>query len=138
MPQPGHIGHLTPTVLVLRMAHRIWIETKQEPGTAGIGNLLGCCLVSFHFLWTILSTSTVLSQKFEAINLANISMGATLGVTLQQEREEIEQGRSGQISLARRETNGFIKGETLIHRDVVLVLPSEGEKAKWKWKRRLT
>ena len=43
------------------MAHRIWIETKQEPGTAGKGNLLGCCLVSFHFLWTILSTSTVVS-----------------------------------------------------------------------------
>ena len=27
---------------------------------------------------------------------------------------------SGQISLAPRETNGFIKGETLIHRDVAL------------------
>ena len=26
------------TVLVLRMAHRIWKETKQEPG-----NMLGCC-----------------------------------------------------------------------------------------------
>ena len=47
------------TVLVLRMAHRIWKETKQEPDTAGPGNMLGCCLVSFHFLWAILSTSTV-------------------------------------------------------------------------------
>ena len=47
------------TVLVLRMAHRIRKETKQEPCTAGPGNMLGCCLVSFHFLWAILSTSTV-------------------------------------------------------------------------------
>ena len=47
------------TVLVLRMANRIWKETKQEPGTAGPGNKLGYCLISFHFLWVILSTSTV-------------------------------------------------------------------------------
>ena len=40
------------------MAHRIRKETKQQPGTAGTGNMLGCCLVSFHFLWAILSTST--------------------------------------------------------------------------------
>ena len=50
------------TVLVLRTAHRIWKETKQQPGTAGTGNMLGCCLVSFHFLWAILSTSTVHSH----------------------------------------------------------------------------
>ena len=56
---------LTSTVLVLRMDHRIWKETKQEPGTAGLGNMLVCCLVSFHFLWAILSTSTV--QSFSVI-----------------------------------------------------------------------
>ena len=50
---------LSYTVLVLRMGHRKWKETKQEPGTAGPGNMLGCCLNSFHFLWAILSTSTV-------------------------------------------------------------------------------
>ena len=33
-----------------RMAHRKWKETKQQPGTAGPGNILGSCLVSFHFL----------------------------------------------------------------------------------------
>ena len=44
---------------MLRIAHRIWKETKQEPGTAGPGNMLGSCLISFHFLWAILSTSTV-------------------------------------------------------------------------------
>ena len=49
----------TDTVLVLRMAHRIWKETKQEPGTAGPGNMLGCCLNYFNFLCAILSTSTV-------------------------------------------------------------------------------
>ena len=54
---------LDSTVLVLRMAHRIWKETKQEPGTAGPGNMLGCCLVSFHFLSAILSTSTVLYYR---------------------------------------------------------------------------
>ena len=31
----------------------------QQPGTAGPGNMLGSCLISFHFLWAILSTSTV-------------------------------------------------------------------------------
>ena len=36
-----------------------WKDTKQQPGTAGSGNMLGCCLISFHFLWAILSTSTV-------------------------------------------------------------------------------
>ena len=50
---------LSSTVLVLRMAHRILKETKQEPGKAGPGNMLGSCLVSFHFLSAILSTSTV-------------------------------------------------------------------------------
>ena len=41
------------------MAHRKRKETKQEPGTAGPGNMFGCCLISFHFMWTILRTSTV-------------------------------------------------------------------------------
>ena len=47
------------TVFVLRMSHRKWKDTKQHPGTAGPGNMLGCCLISFQFLWAILSTSTV-------------------------------------------------------------------------------
>ena len=41
------------------MAHRKWQETKLQQRTAGPGNMLGCCLVSLHFLWAILSTSTV-------------------------------------------------------------------------------
>ena len=35
------------------MAHRKWKETKQQSGTAGPGNMLGCCLINFHFLWAI-------------------------------------------------------------------------------------
>ena len=35
------------------MANRIWKETKQQPGTAEPGNMIGCCLNSFHFLWAI-------------------------------------------------------------------------------------
>ena len=41
------------------MAHKKWKEAKQLPGTADPGNMLGCCLHFFHFLWAILSTSTV-------------------------------------------------------------------------------
>ena len=35
------------------MAHRKWEEAKQLPGTAGPGNMLGCCLIYFHFLGAI-------------------------------------------------------------------------------------
>ena len=49
------------------MAHRIWKETKQELGTDGPGKLLGCCLVSFHFLWAILySPKPTLDAKLAA------------------------------------------------------------------------
>ena len=34
-------------------------ETKLQPGTAGPGNRLGCCLISFHFLWAILCPQAV-------------------------------------------------------------------------------
>ena len=53
------------TVLVLRMPHRIWKETKQLPGTAESDNMLGCCFVSFDFLWAILSTSTVVDMMLD-------------------------------------------------------------------------
>ena len=53
---------LSCTVLVLRMAHRKWKETEQQPGTAEPGNMLGCFLNYFHFLWAILSTSTVIAK----------------------------------------------------------------------------
>ena len=47
------------TVLVLKMAHRKWKEFKQQPSTLPGPAVPGGCLVSFHILWAILSTSTV-------------------------------------------------------------------------------
>ena len=46
-----------------RMAHRKWKETKLQPGTAVPGNMLGCSLVSFHFLWAILCPQGVGAHK---------------------------------------------------------------------------
>ena len=51
------------TIQSYQPLHRIWKETNQQPGTAGPGNMLGCYLVSFHFLWAILSTSSVHSTR---------------------------------------------------------------------------
>ena len=42
------------------MVHRKWKETKQQPSMLPGPAVPGCCLVSFYFLWAILSTSTVL------------------------------------------------------------------------------
>ena len=42
-----------------RMAHRKGKETKLLPSTAGPGNMLGCCLNSFHFLWANLCPQAV-------------------------------------------------------------------------------
>ena len=35
------------------MSHRKQKDTKQQPGTAGPGNIFGCCLVSLRFLCDI-------------------------------------------------------------------------------------
>ena len=35
----------------------------MQPGTAGPGNSLGCCLISFHFLWAILCPQAVFSYE---------------------------------------------------------------------------
>ena len=43
-----------------RMAYRKWKETKVHPGTARPGNMLGCSLVSFYFLWAVLCPQAVL------------------------------------------------------------------------------
>ena len=47
------------TVIVLRMAHRKWQETKLQPSMLPGLTVPGCCLVSLHIMWAILSTSTV-------------------------------------------------------------------------------
>ena len=46
-------------MLVLRMAHMKWKEFKQQPSMLPGSAVPGSCLVSFYFLWAILSTSTV-------------------------------------------------------------------------------
>ena len=64
------------TVLVLRMAHRKWKETKQQSSMLPGPSVPGSCLVSFHILWTILSTSTVLFADFLLILVVGISIPA--------------------------------------------------------------
>ena len=51
------MGHTT--VRVDSLPHRKWREIQQQPGTAGPGNMLGCCLIFLHFLLGKLSTRTV-------------------------------------------------------------------------------
>ena len=60
-----------------RMAHRKWKETKLQPGTAVPGNMLGCCLVYFHFLWAILCPQAV----HERVR-ATLSRGRALSLPL--------------------------------------------------------
>ena len=63
------LSHPTETVLSIKitrntewmewMSHRKQKETKQQPGTAGPGNIIGCCLVSLRFLCDIPSIHSV-------------------------------------------------------------------------------
>ena len=50
------------TVRVDSFPHRKWREIQQQPGTAGPGTMLGCCLIFLLFLWGKLSTRTVLDD----------------------------------------------------------------------------
>ena len=54
------------TERLFRMYHRKWRETKQPAGTAGPGNMLGCCLVSLHFLSYILCSCSVRMKIVQA------------------------------------------------------------------------
>ena len=47
------------TVIVARMSHWKWIETKQQPSRARSGHQISCCLVSLRFLCNILATITI-------------------------------------------------------------------------------
>ena len=53
------------------LPYRKWKEIKQQPGTAGPGNMLGCCLIYFHFRWGKLSTLTVVLEISLAQNFDN-------------------------------------------------------------------
>ena len=63
--------HFEYTACGHRIAHKKWKETKLQPGTAGQGIMLGCCLVSFHFLWAVLNSSTVHIWKQQILNKKN-------------------------------------------------------------------
>ena len=60
------------------MAYRKWKETKVHPGTAGPGNMLGCSLVSFHFLWAIPCPQAV---YLSVTNFLNPSSGSVYSRT---------------------------------------------------------
>ena len=75
------------TVRVDRLPHRKWKETKQQPG-----NMLGCCLVSLHFLTGKLSMRTVLCPT-------NLLPSSSEGVNMETwrprcPRSEEERGRT--------------------------------------------
>ena len=55
----GSLDWPSPTEWIEWMAHRKQKETKQQPSTAGPGNILGCCLVSLRFLCNIHSIHPV-------------------------------------------------------------------------------
>ena len=56
----------------LVMSHRKQKETKQQQGTAGPGNMLRCCLVSFHFLWGIPWPHPVLGRGGDEKNCQHV------------------------------------------------------------------
>ena len=47
------------TVILARMSHWKWRETKQQPSRARSGHQISCCSVSLHFLCDILAMITV-------------------------------------------------------------------------------
>ena len=66
------------TVLELRVAHRKWKETKQLPSILPGPAVPGSCLLSFHILWAILSTSTVYISQREGQWLKKIDFFADI------------------------------------------------------------
>ena len=61
--QIWHVTWVKCTVIVARMSHWKWSETKQEPSRARSGHQISCCLVSLHFLCDILALITVYEVK---------------------------------------------------------------------------
>ena len=60
MSERGQFGQGGGTACGHKMVHRKWKESKQQPSMLPGPAVPGCSLVSFHILWAILSTSTVL------------------------------------------------------------------------------
>ena len=59
----------TSTVRMGWISHRKWKETKQQPNMLPGPAVLGCCLVSFHFLWVIHPIRPVDSRSESASHL---------------------------------------------------------------------
>ena len=59
------------------MSHRKQKETKQQPGTAGPGNIFGCCLVSLSFLCDIHSTNPVTKRLMKRAGWKCYGLSAT-------------------------------------------------------------
>ena len=56
------------------MAYRKWKEAKQLPGTAGPGNMVGCCLISFHFLGAIHPIRPVVKKGTSLLILSGLEI----------------------------------------------------------------
>jgi len=59
------------------MAHRKWKEFKQQPSMLPGSAVPGSCLVSFHILWAILSTSTV-EERAQGTEWVKLACGAMM------------------------------------------------------------
>ena len=67
------MGVRDPTACGHRMAQRKWKATKLQPGTGRPGNMLGCCLVSSHFLLAILCPQAVNESQIQIGNNNTLS-----------------------------------------------------------------
>ena len=65
------------TVIVARMWHWKWRETKQQLSRARSGHQIGCCLVSLHFLCDILATITIQNITTERTPQCVLSRGGS-------------------------------------------------------------
>ena len=88
-------------------------KLSQEPGTAEPDNMLGCCLNSFHFLWAILSTSTV--DKFNTMYVPQTPVKAnSCRVRVNDQNWRFESSKLGECerrSRANRSRGGGRRGE---------------------------
>ena len=77
-----------------RIAHRKWKEIKLQPGTAGPGNRLGCCLISFHFMWAILCPQAIFNLDQQQ-GEARVEREAALPSLLSRWSQITKVGRTG-------------------------------------------
>ena len=98
---------MIPTVRVDSLPHRKWKEIKQEPGTAGPGNMLGCCLIYFHFRWGKLSTLTVLRPLLQPQHMGTLGRARRGGPPAHRRLPHslLRRGGAGEISTVEMLTN---------------------------------